>query len=713
MRFRDNCSGKFVCSFPLIIQNTAPLLSVLPRPIVSPLKRSLANHVFLAYSVAAFSAAIFYAFVILFAVPTTLRACKSNGSQFPNRADLAYRADIDVLRAIAVLAVVAFHWHVKSFSGGFVGVDVFFVVSGFLITGIISRQMELGSFTFTGFFERRIKRIWPALYAMIFVTAFAVWFILLPSQVDGFTRSILAVLAFGSNILFWQETGYFDAPALSKPLLHTWSLAVEEQFYLGFPILLRLFWGRPGFNTSTRAIKLLTLVAALSFGLSVLQVDIAPSAAFFLAPGRAWEFLLGAILAVGKMPRLHQRWMTSSILALGLVMLFAAILGFGSTTRFPGYAALLPCLGAALCIWANTERKPGGLEQAAIRPLVFFGRISYSLYIWHWPIWVLAQSWYEPNGDFSGRSKLVMFAVVSLVSYISYRFIEQPVRRSRTITGRRLFAYGAMASGLLVLIGITGVIHRDGTGPSTLRAEALARYRINVCFIEHTQDIGDLNVGDCLRNKQGARNVLLIGDSFAAHYYPGLSKIAGEFNLNISQANSSSCLPFPEVPQTSLPNCDALNKLVNDWMRANRPDFIIMSGNWWAATQGLGYDRFKGALRVAVESAASVAPVILLGPSIQYGEPLPDLLARSPYIWRPVRVVLGVFDLDRKMSQDFSDLKNVTFVSVTAATCPNNVCPSTVDGVPMEWDAAHLTSVGSERVVEAIKPYLSRVFMDK
>jgi hypothetical protein len=242
----------------------------------------------------------------------------------------------------------------------------------------------------------------------------------------------------------------------------------------------------------------------------------------------------------------------------------------------------------------------------------------------------------------------------------------------------------------------------------------LAGYRINVCFIEHTADIKDLNVGECLRKKPGTRNVLLIGDSFAAHYYPGLSHIAGEFGLNISQANSSSCLPFPDVPQSSLPNCDALNKLVRDWMQANHPDFIIMSSNWLAIAQALGYERFKGALRTAVESAASVAPVMLIGPSIQYVEPLPDLLVMSSSLgynlWRPVRLDPSIFVLDRKMSQDFSDLKNISFVSVLAAACPNETCPTRVNGVPMEWDAAHLTIPGSIRLVEAVKPQLARVF---
>ena len=666
-----------------------------------------------AYSVAPITIALFYGLMILLALPVTSQS-RALGGPSLHKLDAIYRPDIDVLRAIAVLAVVLFHWDVQPFGGGYVGVDVFFVVSGFLITGIICRQLDAGTFTFTGFYERRIRRILPALYAMVLVVAVAAWFVLLPSQADGFARSVVAVIVFGSNILFWQETGYFDGPALSKPLLHTWSLAVEEQFYLVFPLMLCLFWIRPDVRTPIKATKLLILVAALSFGCGIWQLKVAPPAAFFLAPGRAWEFLLGAILAIRGPPTLHNRWAASGVLALGLMMLFAAIFGFRSTTAFPGAAALLPCVGAALYIWANTERQPASLEQALMCTPVAFGKISYSLYLWHWPIWVFARSWLRPNGDFSTFDKLTMFGVVSVIGYISYRFIEQPFRRSSTVPIRKLVAYGAVVSAVLVLAGVAGSRRHDVSGQSTIRAESLAGYRINVCFIEHTQDIKDLNVGECLRQKPGARNVVLIGDSFAAHYYPGLSKIAGELGLNISQANASSCLPFPDLPQSTLPNCDPLNKLVRDWMRANRPDFIIMSGNWWAAAQGLGYDRFKDVLRAAIESAASIAPVILLGPSIQYVEPLPDLLAMTPSlgldIWRSIRLVSGAFTLDRKMGQDFSRLSNVSFISVMAAACPRDVCPTTVNGVPMQWDAAHLTIPGSERLVEAIKPQLARAF---
>jgi peptidoglycan/LPS O-acetylase OafA/YrhL len=630
-----------------------------------------------------------------------------------------YRPDIDVLRAIAVLAVVAFHWDVKPFLGGFVGVDVFFVVSGFLITGIISRQMDAGTFSFIGFYERRIRRILPALYAMVLTVTAAAYFLLLPSQVAGFARSIVAVVIFGSNILFWQETGYFDGTALSKPLLHTWSLAVEEQFYLVFPVMLWLLWMiRPSSKTSARAAtKLLILVAALSFGFGVWQLKVAPASAFFLAPGRAWEFLLGSILALGKVPRLPKRWNASVVAWLGLIMLFAAILGFRSGTAFPGAAALLPCVGTALCIWANTEREYGKLERAVMPLPLFFGKISYSLYLWHWPIWVLARSWLRSEGDFSTPNRLAMFAIVATVSSISYRFIEQPFRRAATVQTRRLFAYGALASAVLLLAGVCGVMRDGVSGQLTLRDAALAGYRMNVCFLEQSEEIKDFNVETCLKPKPGARNVLLLGDSLAAHYLPGLSKIGSEFGLNILQANASSCLPFPDIPQSTLPNCDALNRLAREQIQANPPDFILMSANWWAATQGLGYDRFQGALRQAINAAASIAPVILIGPSIQYVDPLPDLLAAPPSrgdISRPTKLLVSdVFVLDRKMSEDFSGLKNVSFISVIAAACPNEICPTTVNGVPMEWDAVHLTVPGSERLVDAIRPQLNKAFSNK
>jgi len=270
---------------------------------------------------------------------------------------IGYRADIDLLRAIAVLSVLCFHWHVPPFFGGFVGVDVFFVISGFLITQLITSEITSGHFSFARFYERRIRRILPALYVVIAVSCVAAWFFLLPPQMTDFTNSIAAATLFSSNILFWQETGYFDGPATLKPLLHTWSLSVEEQFYLFFPTLILLITrrstlSREAINTTTALI----VICIGSFAYNVWQVAVQPSSAFYLSPGRAWEFLLGSVLAMRCTPTTKVRSLQFFVATVGLIMILYAAIMFRPRTPFPGLAALLPCLGTATCIWANTDR---------------------------------------------------------------------------------------------------------------------------------------------------------------------------------------------------------------------------------------------------------------------------------------------------------------------------------------------------------------------
>jgi peptidoglycan/LPS O-acetylase OafA/YrhL len=289
----------------------------------------------------------------------------------------SYRPDIDVLRAIAVMAVLCFHWNVAPFRGGFVGVDVFFVISGFLITRIIFNDIEAGNLSFVRFYERRIRRILPALYAVIIAVVAFAWFLMFPAETLDLTRSIVAVIFFSSNILFWHEAGYFDATLIARPLLHTWSLAVEEQFYLIFPALMLLFFRLRAMWA--HVLPILVVIGVASFAYSVWQVKVAPSSAFYLAQGRAWEFIMGSVLAVGNLPLLPNRPIRLTVATLGIVMVMVTVVGFRSSTPFPGMAALLPCGGTALCIWANTGRVIGTLESAMTRPFVFYGTISYSL----------------------------------------------------------------------------------------------------------------------------------------------------------------------------------------------------------------------------------------------------------------------------------------------------------------------------------------------
>ncbi len=341
--------------------------------------------------------------------------------RFPNAPACLTRADIDGLRALAVVPVVLYHFHVAPFGGGYVGVDVFFVISGFLITGLIHAEMRSGEYSLAAFYERRARRILPALFAVVAAAAVAALFLLFPADLRRFGESVAATALFVSNFDFWQQSGYFDAGAEAKPLLHTWSLAVEEQFYLLFPLLLGLFR-----SAGRRGLLLLAGGLALaSFGFGLWAVRAYPAMAFYLAPARVWELMLGAILALAEVPR-PPRWIAEALSLLGLALLAVAVFAFSPDTPMPGANALLPCLGAALLIYANGAGDTLAARGLSLRPMVFAGLISYSLYLWHWPVFVFAR--YLRVAPLGAAETLALIALSVGLAVLSWRFVERPFR---------------------------------------------------------------------------------------------------------------------------------------------------------------------------------------------------------------------------------------------------------------------------------------------
>jgi peptidoglycan/LPS O-acetylase OafA/YrhL len=368
-----------------------------------------------------------------------------------------YREDIDWLRAIAVLAVVAFHFEAPVY-GGFVGVDIFFVISGYLITGIIQAELKSGAFSFAQFYERRLRRLLPALYAMVALTALPSFHYLLTAERAELFRSVAAVVTFTSNFFFWFQTGYFDHAAVEKPLLHTWSLAVEEQFYLALPLTL---WALM-LTARGRCFVLPAILVALSlisFALSIWLMKSGRSAtAFFMSPPRAWEFLIGGLIAVDGFPVLRDRLAQQIARGVALVVLSIAIFGLRQGPGFPGFDALAPCIGAGLFIWSGI-----GVPTVARHPFApletarFFGRISYSLYLWHWPMFTFAR--FAKNGlVLDTTDKLVLFAITVMISYASWRYIEQPFRdRTLAPTRRAAFRIAGLSSLCLLAASILAV----------------------------------------------------------------------------------------------------------------------------------------------------------------------------------------------------------------------------------------------------------------
>jgi peptidoglycan/LPS O-acetylase OafA/YrhL len=361
-----------------------------------------------------------------------------------------YRPDIDGLRAIAVLPVLLYHAGVAGFSGGYVGVDIFFVISGFLIASIITKDIELKRFSFLSFYERRMRRIFPALFAVALFCVAAATILFEPKDFIQFGKSLLAMAAFISNLFFWRQAGtegYFGFSSVLA-LLHTWSLSVEEQFYIFFPVSLILLrrWAK-GYASNC-----LLFVIAASFAVSAWEAIYRPFSAFYLLAPRAWELLIGAFLAMQPMPPLNGRVVRELAGIAGLGMIAYAIVAFDRQTDFPGLNALFPCLGAWLIIYAGKDGASYVKTLLSLSPLVFIGVISYSLYLWHWPIIIFSKHFFVRA--LSDKETVIVLLCSLLAGFISFVFIESPFRRKESAVSRRqVYGFGIAASIVSITLG--------------------------------------------------------------------------------------------------------------------------------------------------------------------------------------------------------------------------------------------------------------------
>ncbi len=489
---------------------------------------------------------------------------------------LAYRRDIDGLRAIAVLAVVLFHFGVPGVTGGFVGVDVFFVISGFLITSIIWRERQTGRFSFIDFWARRARRILPALFVMMAATLAVGWFLLAPKDYEELGRSAHYQVIFTSNLLFSRQHGYFDVSSDIKPLLHTWSLAVEEQFYIVFPLLLTLLSSR----LKHWRVALFAVLLA-SFGMSVWAVSHEPQKAFFLLHLRAWELLAGAMLAVLPM----REWRASPALAQGvslisLALILIAVFGFDATTPFPGATALLPVLGVVGLIWANGQQHTWVGRMLSSRVMVGIGLISYSWYLWHWPVFV-----YASYAAVDGLSPLELAGLMLLslvLGYLSWRFVEAPFREKRLFAGRKAIL-AAAGTGILCL-GLTGVAIRTSDGvPSRLSEQALRFAQAKTWSPELMACMADKDTPDdrlfChFGPKSASVSALVWGDSHATALIPALKEGAKRHDISLVEASFAGCVPLDGLE--NIARCAHFNQRVEKAMTEQTFSDVVLAARW-------------------------------------------------------------------------------------------------------------------------------------
>ena len=368
---------------------------------------------------------------------------------------MQYRAEIDGLRALAVIPVVLFHAGISGFSGGFVGVDIFFVISGYLITSIILSEQQKERFTLAGFYERRARRILPALMLVVLLSTLAAWYLLLPTELVDFGKSLASVGIFASNILFWTESDYFAQTSEFIPLLHTWSLAVEEQFYLIFPLF--MIWTVAA--VKSKRLLILIVVGILSLVFTEWAWRNAPEANFFLAPSRIWELLAGVFCAFYLQDsRRFSNLIKQLGSMVGLLMLIYSIVFFDKTIPFPSFYALVPVLGTVLVIlFTDKETLVGRL--LSIPFIVGIGLISYSAYLWHQPLFVFARI--QSLEELSVLTLLGLSLLAFIMAYISWRWVEKPFRNRNWLSQRQILWMAGLCS--LVLIGL-GLLFVFGEG---------------------------------------------------------------------------------------------------------------------------------------------------------------------------------------------------------------------------------------------------------
>jgi peptidoglycan/LPS O-acetylase OafA/YrhL len=656
----------------------------------------------------------------------------------------SYRPDIDGLRAVAVLAVVLYHAGLKVTSGGYIGVDVFFVISGYLITQFIDQRIAAGRFSILEFYERRVRRILPALFFLLLAVSVASVFILLPEDLVSFAKSEVATVAFLPNVLFYLRSGYFDTGARLKPLLHMWSLGVEEQFYIFFPPLMFLL-SRLGRRGTVRAVGFIT---AASFALSVWTVHRGlAQAAFYLVPYRAWELLTGSLLALRALPQIKGSLLHNVVAGVGLVAVMAGIFAFSSLTPFPGLSAALPCIGTALVIYANESGPTLIGSLLSFRPFVFVGLISYSLYLWHWPILVFAEQ--LRSRGLTGAESAVCCLLAFIGATLSWRFVEGPFREKIVgVTRSALMSQAAVGAICLLAVALLFVRERgfDDRFPKQAVAYASSKSErdknLDVCL--KSRDIEKQAACHLGLTKTDAPHFLLWGDSHASALAPAFDKVASDSGTAGWIASGPGCLPLLDVQRVDTPGCTEFNRDVLAMVQRDNIPAIILAGRWALASLGLTdlelhegrsqimlFDSFtktrslqenaavfdRGLRRLLSDPAMQGRKITLVIDLPDTGVDTPRYLAHS-VMWKEAakasqEVQLSISPYSMESSRVDDQLARIAkefhaaTINPKTELCNNDRCLIARNGRSLYRDSHHLTIFGALQLVEVLRPALA------
>lgn len=640
---------------------------------------------------------------------------------------MLYRPEIDGLRALAILPVVLYHAGFAFLPGGFVGVDIFFVISGFLITSIVVDDIERGRFSIAYFYERRARRILPVFFAVAATCLVLGWITLPPDSLRELTDSAAAATLFVSNIHFWQSVNYFSSDAEFWPLLHTWSLAVEEQFYVFFPLLLMVLLPRAGRRWTTCA---LLMILALSLAGCIVGSFVSPAATFYLLPTRLWEIGVGAWLALGFLtPRPRSAGLREVLAGLGAGLIATAILAFPKDLPFPGWWALLPTTGTALIILCGGETRVA--RALSCRPVVFIGLISYSLYLWHWPVLVFARYGFGLVDLPWPVITACLFVMIAL-AVLSWKYIEAPFRNRRNLTRSGVFTLSAASAASVLTIAAVSLA--TGGAPQRLTSQE-ADVAASIRDFRGAADCWGRDPADGLCRLGRAdrpATVLLWGDSHASAMSPALDAVLTELGIGGLLATYGGCAPFPGVLRSGgtaqRRRCLAFNNRVLAWLNQGHHEIthVVVTARWNGYVTGTRVqgeagddivlfetDGQRGINAEIVEKSLrnTVANLTDAGISVTLLDDVPEIAWNVPvtYLFRsriglPAPAPPDREEVNARSAQTLEMMVAIAseteaqFISLTEDLC-KPICDVMHNGRPIYADDDHLSVFGARNVV--------------
>lgn len=635
---------------------------------------------------------------------------------------LSYRPDIDGLRALAILAVVIYHAFPTVLTGGFVGVDIFFVISGYLISKIIFKGVSTNSFSVYDFYVRRVRRIFPALLIVLLSSFIAAWVIMMGAEFKVLCKHMIAGLSFVQNFMMYSESGYFDATVETKPLMHLWSLGVEEQFYLFFPISIIVLSKVASRLAYAIAV---TFVGLCSFGFGLLYISDTPAGVFFLPQYRVWELLFGSLLAYNAVfgsphsCKSRSRVLRNAASFVGITFVVTAVSIIDKNKQFPGYWALLPVIGSALLIFSGPDAWINK-KVLSSRFLVFIGLISYPLYLWHWPIFSFTYIFFSGTPDFPLRSAIVVLSVV--LAWLTYKFIEIPMRQK--ISGRT--AFRLLICGALVFISIgAATISKNGFPSRQDEREQFAEYFANVkpdwqyfmkqdipgkfrydcdwynmdAFLKGSAtNIPVSNIAEKCFKSNKSKKLVFWGDSHAQQYIYGVTHELPK-EIGVLSVATSGCLPnLPEIDTSTTEYCKKSNKFAIQTIKDQRPNVVIIGQVLW-------HDVSASLPQLATAlTSYGVKHVIVMGPVPLWDGRLNQIILQRHWESTPTYlkdgVVQHVLDSEAVLKSKYGDGQGgFQYVSMIDLLCTDKGCRTYLGSDRKTgmttFDNSHLSPVAS------------------